>query len=292
MQWRGDRRMKMNRRKYFIGLAMAVFMFVFSVPVLVQAASYPASVTAKVNHTKSSQFLKKLNALRKKKGVPAVQMDQTLQTAAEQRAAELTVRYAHQRPNGQMPNSLTWKISAENIALGYSSAKDVYTAWKNSPMHYQNMLRPNMKSVGVCCLEYCGRTYWVNLFGADRANIVKPTGRKTKTFRVNIADQYLTASRIGLMGAAAMAPKEKKTLKISIRCTQQESPGTLPNSFFTFKSSNKKVLKVDKKGVMTAVKRGKAKITVQSKKYKNLKKTFQITVKDNSRLDYIDYSDD
>ena len=44
--------------------------------------------------------------------------------------------------------------------------------------------------------------------------------------------------------------------------------GVLPNSFFTFKSSNRRVLKVNQKGVVTSLREGKARITVQSKNIK------------------------
>ena len=71
-----------------------------------------------------------------------------------------------------------------------------------------------------------------------------------------------------------------------------EPRGLLPNSFFTFKSSNPRVLKVNKQGVVTSVREGTAKITVQSKKYKKLKKSIRITVEDGSGLVYRDYSDD
>lgn len=282
--------MEKKRRRHAAGIL--IFFLVFAVSCPVQAANPSVSVSAKVNYTQGNQFLKKLNALRKKNGLAPLKTDRTLQKAAELRAMELTVRYAHERPNDRMPYTITAKISAENIAKGYASAGGVYTAWKNSPTHYQNMVRPEMKAVGICCLEYRGTTYWVNVFGTDAAQTIKLSGRKSKTRKVSIAGQYLTASHIGLGSAKTMASKEKKTLRISIRCSEYDSPGTLPNSAFTFKSSNKKVLKVNAKGVVTSRKEGKAKITVRAKFNRKLKKTFQIVVKDDSRLNYIDYSDD
>lgn len=282
--------MKNKIKWYFTGFIMLVLIFACSVPV--RAATPSVSVTAKVNNTENNKFLKKLNTLRKKRGLPTVKMDKSLQKAAELRAAELTVRYAHGRPNGQMPASVTKKIAAENIAIDCEDAGEAYQAWKNSRGHYQNMTRKNMRSVGICCLEYRGRTYWVNLFGSGKAKAVKPTGRKTKTFKVSIASKYLKASHIDLSGKETMCSEEKMPLRISIRCAGNDSPGLLPNSFFTFKSSNPRVLKVNQKGVVTSIKEGRAKITVQSKKYKKLKKSFWIYVDDDSGFDYIDYSDD
>ena len=38
--------------------------------------------------------------------------------------------------------------------------------------------------------------YWVNLFGTDTARSVKLAGRRTKTFKIKIAEKYLSASNI------------------------------------------------------------------------------------------------
>lgn len=282
--------MKINKKWYFTGLMMLLFIFASAVPV--RAASYPVSVTATVNNKENNKFLKKLNSYRKKKGLPTLKMDKSLQKAAEIRAAELVVRYSHQRPNGKMPVSLSKKIAAENIAMGFADAGDVFAAWNKSPGHHKNIVHKDMKSTGICCLEYEGRTYWVNVFGKESAKQVKPSGKKKKTLKVSIAAKYLTASRLNLVNAWTMGTGEKRTLRISIRCVKDEDPGLIPNGFFTFKSSNPKVLKVNSKGVVTSVKEGKVKITIQGKKYKKLKKTFQIVVKDGGGLSYIDNSDD
>lgn len=283
--------MKMNIKRYVVGFIM-LLVFAFGISSPVCAASRSASVTARVNNKENNKCLKELNALRKKKGLPALKIDKTLQKAAELRAAELTVRYSHERPNGKMPVSITKKVAAENIAMGFGHAEDVCEAWKNSPGHYRNMVHTDMKSIGICCLEYQGSKYWVNVFGKERAKTVKLSGTKTKTFKVSIADKFLRPSRISLIGSQTMSSGEKRTLRISVSYPDDEPRGLLPNSFFTFKSSNPRVLKVNKKGVVTSVKEGAAKITVQSKKYKKLKKSFRIVVEDGSGLVYRDYSDD
>lgn len=282
--------MKTKLKWYFMGCIILCFVFGSSVPV--HAAAPSAAITAKVNYTESNLFLKKLNALRKKKGLPAVKPDKSLQKAAELRAAELIVRYAHGRPNGKSAASVTKKAAAENIAMDCEDAKEVYNAWKNSRGHYQNMVRRNMRSAGICCLEYQGYTYWVNLFESGSAKSVKLAGRKTKTFKVSIASKYLSPSHIELSSRDTMGSGEKLTLRIAIRCSKNDSPGLLPNSFFTFKSSNPKVLKVNSKGVMLSKREGRVKITIQSKKYKKLKTSFWIYIDDESDFNYIDYSDD
>ena len=65
------------------------------------------------------------------------------------------------------------------------------------------------------------------------------------------------------------------------RIYEKESGGYswLDNSFFKFKSSNSKVATVSKKGVVTAKKKGTAKITVTHIYNSKIKATFKITVK-------------
>lgn len=64
--------MKTKLKWYFMGCIMLYFVFDSSVPV--HAAAPSAAITAKVNYTESNLFLKRLNVLRKKKGLPTVKL--------------------------------------------------------------------------------------------------------------------------------------------------------------------------------------------------------------------------
>ena len=68
-----------------------------------------------------------------------------------------------------------------------------------------------------------------------------------------------------------------KGKKATIKATVTATPNKAANKKVTYKTSNKKVATVTKKGVVTAKKAGSAKITVTSTK--NKKKTAKITVK-------------
>ena len=60
----------------------------------------------------------------------------------------------------------TWL--GENIAAGYSSAQDVFTAWRNSAGHNANMLGANYTAIGIGRYQLAGSpygVYWTTDFG-------------------------------------------------------------------------------------------------------------------------------
>lgn len=101
--------------------------------------------------------------------------DYELEKVAMQRAMEIAVRFDHQRPDG----SDTWTAygsysgyRGENIAIGFSSAASVNTAWTEANEKYagqghrRNMLNENFKYVGIACVEVKGVRCWVEEFGS------------------------------------------------------------------------------------------------------------------------------
>lgn len=58
------------------------------------------------------------------------------------------------------PTGLIWRALGENIANGYTSAKEVHKAWLDSPSHCKNIMNPAFKRAGV------GKygDYWVVIF--------------------------------------------------------------------------------------------------------------------------------
>jgi uncharacterized protein YkwD len=104
-------------------------------------------------------------------GKPLV-LDTELTKVANIRAMELanTKELSHIRPNGRYYSELfeQYKIDAtfsgENIAQGYTSAKEVCEAWKNSKGHYLNMIKDKYTKMGVGFYTKNGITYWVQIF--------------------------------------------------------------------------------------------------------------------------------
>ena len=103
--------------------------------------------------------------------LPALEYDYELEQFAMQRAAELIVSYSHTRPDGTLSvYGYEGNIRAENIALGFSSAKSVQSAFEEADKYYsdqghrRNMLHSGITAVGLACVEYKGVKYWVQEF--------------------------------------------------------------------------------------------------------------------------------
>lgn len=66
----------------------------------------------------------------------------------------------------RVPKFYSYHSAAENIALGYPTPRAVMDGWMNSDGHRQNILNPNLKTVGIGYVENAqGRPYWVQNFG-------------------------------------------------------------------------------------------------------------------------------
>jgi uncharacterized protein YkwD len=109
--------------------------------------------------------------------------DENLMKAAAQRAAELTKKYAHQRPNGREYHTvmgdfgLNPAASAENIAhRGDDSVLDVNKQFVYSPGHKKNMLNAAYSRVGVGVSRDGKKYYWVELFAGEEVSTGSQNG--------------------------------------------------------------------------------------------------------------------
>ncbi len=91
-------------------------------------------------------MLNAVNAERRKRGLPDLQIDSRLMRAAEKHSE-------YQRSTGQMTHDgngglgarvtaegYRWRGVAENVARGQQSVADVMRAWINSQGHYNNIM--------------------------------------------------------------------------------------------------------------------------------------------------------
>ena len=120
-------------------------------------------------------------------GLSDLQWDYELEKLAMIRAAELALRYDHERPDGTQcftiysEAGISYGYSAgENIAYGYRTVQSMFDGWaeENEPYQYQghrrNMLGEGFTSVAVACVEYNGRAFWaMELCG--KVNSADPT---------------------------------------------------------------------------------------------------------------------
>jgi uncharacterized protein YkwD len=132
-------------------------------PVVVDAAAYEAEV------------VKLTNAERTGKGCPALRTDERLVAAARAHSADMVRAgfFSHTGSNGT--NFVAREVaagypkkgaSAENIAWGYRTPRDVVDAWMKSPGHRKNILNCASVAVGVgLAVKAGGAIYWTQDFG-------------------------------------------------------------------------------------------------------------------------------
>ena len=130
------------------------------------ASAYDSMIYEVLTHT---------NIARAEKGLPALTLDSKLTEQACVRAAEMAASgvLSHTRPNGQ-PWSSVFDLNGfhgsrgENIAMGYTSAKEVCDGWKNSEGHYENMINRDYGYMGVGiapCADGMGFVFVQHFFG-------------------------------------------------------------------------------------------------------------------------------
>lgn len=123
----------------------------------------------------------KTNELRQSKGVNEVVPNEALRNGARKRAQEIVVKFEHVRPSGKDPftvlgeenSTYPYSVVGENIAVSTIIGSPDYMAeflfqgWLNSPDHYETMIHPDFKDLGVGAHVYNDEIYSAQLFGTQ-----------------------------------------------------------------------------------------------------------------------------
>ena len=123
----------------------------------------------------AEEMLSLVNSERIKAGVEPLQLDRKLMKAAQIRANELKEEFSHTRPNGEKCSTVFEEINTEkvyggeNIAggNGLRTSESAMLGWMNSSGHKANILRSNVKYIGVGYVYDENSTYkcnWVQIF--------------------------------------------------------------------------------------------------------------------------------
>lgn len=121
--------------------------------------------------------LAEINAFRAKHGRSPLVLDSRLSRAAAAHSADQARRgrTSHYGSDGSAPMDRASRagyrprIASENVASGYKSFSDVMRSWEGSAGHRENLLRPNVRAVGIAMRQSAnGRAYWTLVLGAER----------------------------------------------------------------------------------------------------------------------------
>lgn len=147
--------------------------------VLAVALALPATQTsaAPTLDGEEQAFVALINNYRQANGLEPLSLDWELQSSSDWMSNDMVARsyFSHTDSLGRIPWTRmcdfeycydTWM--GENLAAGYSTAINVFSAWKNSPGHNANMLDPNYVAMGISRIYVAGSPfgwYWTTDFG-------------------------------------------------------------------------------------------------------------------------------
>ncbi len=148
------------------------------------APAFSSAITAEniINLTNQSRQEYKLQGL-----VENSMLDKAAQAKANDMLAKSY--FAHNTPDGHTPwdfivaEGYTYLMAGENLAVNFTEAENVETAWMNSPGHKANILNKNFEEIGIGIAqgEYQGHTaiFVVQEFGTPAAQKVALTEEPT-----------------------------------------------------------------------------------------------------------------
>ena len=126
----------------------------------------------------SGTIVSSTNSARAQNGLGALSTNSALASAAYAKAQDILANdyFAHNSPDGKTPwdfinqSGYTYAYAGENLAIGYSDASELFSAWMASATHRDNILNPNFREIGVAVVsgEYQGAETIVTVqeFGA------------------------------------------------------------------------------------------------------------------------------
>ena len=128
----------------------------------------------------TQEVIRLTNIERAKEGEAPLQYHAGLQKAAMLRAQEISIKFAHVRPDGSDSSTAVFEngvgcSNGENIARGYTSPEAVVQGWMNSVGHKAAILRESSTHIGVGFYQNSYGTYfWVQDFsyGPDEKRTV------------------------------------------------------------------------------------------------------------------------
>jgi uncharacterized protein YkwD len=132
--------------------------------------------------TPAQEVIARTNAIRRERGLPELQVDERLSTAARAHTADLARRDAagHLGGDGSLADAratrtgYSWVFIGENVAVGQPTASQVVMGWMSSPDHRRNLLSSEARHVGVG-YAYRPETQWRHFWTAVYGNSATPS---------------------------------------------------------------------------------------------------------------------
>ena len=175
-----------------------------------------------------------------------------LDQAAQAKADDMLAKgyFAHVTPDGRTPWSFitaagyNYLIAGENLAVNFTEAEDVETAWMNSPGHRANILNKDFKEIGIGISQgvYQGHNaiFVVQEFGTPAEQQIAisntPTIVQTAAVPVPAALPQTPAASPAVFGSSTISPKSQPAAALSASLPPPATPSA--NQYQTLTQNN------------------------------------------------------
>ncbi|MGI6500452.1 MAG: CAP domain-containing protein [Anaerostipes sp.] len=150
-------------------LFLVMFILLGAKQVSAQELTAKITTSGEQDYTKANSLLNELNRRRVNQGEQKLQLDQELQKAAMQRAAELSFVYGDWRPDDSFCTSISKKVTRELYLQSNQGSGAVLNEWQETDMNLNDSQEENYISVGVGCYHVENSYFWVVCFGEEAA---------------------------------------------------------------------------------------------------------------------------
>lgn len=157
-------------------------------------------------------------------GLSELKPNSLLSSAAQSKANDMLARqyFAHNTPTGETPwtfikaSGYSYVTAGENLAIDFTEAESVQTAWMNSPGHKANIMNKAFQEIGIGIAKgmYNGHetTIVVQMFGTPIAQKVEMPSEPTVVAKPNPAQTPVAASTPTTAQAPTSNPATVPTL--------------------------------------------------------------------------------
>lgn len=251
-------------------------------------------------YDEARSLLTMVNDLRASLGIAPLAFNMQLEDLALLRAAETSIYWSHMRPDGSYLYETDKNVDGENIQSGIAKAESVFNAWLNSPGHYENMVNPEYKSIGIgayASVHGEPARWWAQVFSRSLEETTMPDRQNGATvvqrIRVNpdfLAMKVLTGGQINTSLTSADFG-QKSILRLQVGDQVQlygmlhykvseptDWPGSVPQEALVWENTSPSVVTLEAGGKLTAEAVGEATVTVSHRDIPGLTASLQVQV--------------
>jgi hypothetical protein len=125
--------------------------------VAISLVAIAPAAPAQASEITSSTVIELANAARQEGGLAALKPNSLLSSAAQAKANDMLAKqyFAHNTPDGKTPWDFikavgySYVTAGENLAIDFTEAESIQTAWMNSPGHRANIMNSSFQEIGI-----------------------------------------------------------------------------------------------------------------------------------------------